>query len=137
MSSDSEKKTILLVEDNEDDIFLMRRIFQKEKIAALLQVVTDGKQAVQYLEGTEVYADRTRFPIPQMVFLDLKLPYLNGFDVLARVRETPELSTLPVAILSSSLEDKDRDTAQSFGVPYFVKPPTPAMVYQAIGSLLR
>jgi CheY-like chemotaxis protein len=133
MSAETVPMVILLVEDNEDDIFLMTRIFQKEKIAASLQVVTDGRQAVHYLEGKGGFSDRIRYPIPNLVFLDLKLPYLNGFEVLARVRQIPDLRSLPVVILSSSLEDKDRATAQSFGVPYFVKPPTASMVFRAIG----
>jgi CheY-like chemotaxis protein len=68
-------KTVLLVEDNPDDVFLMRRVFKKAQINARLLVVTDGKQAISYLEGTGDYHDRQSHPLPELVLLDLKLPF--------------------------------------------------------------
>ena len=125
-------KTILLVEDNEDDVFLMRRILKKAAIAVNLQVATDGKQAVQYLGAEGAYHDRNLHPLPDLIFLDLKLPFLHGFDVLAWMKQHDLLSQLPVTILSSSLEDQDREKAKAFGVPYLVKPPTAPMLETAL-----
>ena len=125
-------KTILLVEDNPDDVFLMRRIFKKEKIEASLEVVTDGKQAVEYLEAKDKRRGDDPAALPDLIFLDLKLPFLDGFDVLAWIRRSLALASVPVVILTSSLEDQDREKASAFGVPFLVKPPTAKMVHDAI-----
>ncbi|SDU03232.1 Response regulator receiver domain-containing protein [Verrucomicrobium sp. GAS474] len=134
-ASHANAKTVLLVEDNEDDIFLMRRLFKKEAIEVPLQVVTDGKQALEYLSGTGPYRDRSRHPLPGFLFLDLKFPYLQGFEILAWIRDQPHLNGIPVAILTSSVEDRDRGRAAEFGVSYLVKPPTPEMVAEALRFL--
>jgi CheY-like chemotaxis protein len=125
-------KTVLLVEDNEDDVFLMRRLLKKAGIATSLEIATDGRQAISYLEGSGVYTDRLRYPLPELVFLDLKLPFLHGFEVMAWIRRQSPLLSLPVIILTSSLEDRDREQAQAFGVPFLIKPPSVAMVQDAI-----
>ena len=127
--------TVLLVEDNPDDVFLMRRVFKKARIMAKLLVVTDGRQAVSYLEGTGEYHDRQLYPLPDLVFLDLKLPFLHGFVVLAWIRKQVHLNDMHVVILTSSMEDQDREKAAAFGAPYLVKPPTPQMLLEAIRSL--
>ena len=128
-------ETVLLVEDNPDDVFLMQRVFKKTRITARLLVVTDGKQAVGYLEGTGDYHDRQLYPLPDLVFLDLKLPFLHGFIVLAWIRKQAHLNEVHVIILTSSMEDQDREKAEAFGSPYLVKPPTPKMLLEAIRSL--
>ena len=128
-------ETVLLVEDNPDDVFLMRRVFKKARIKARLLVVTDGKQAVSYLQGTGPYDDRQLYPLPCLIFLDLKLPFLHGFVVLAWIRKQANLNDVHVVILTSSTEDQDREKAAAFGAPYLVKPPTPAMLFQSISSL--
>jgi len=117
--------TLLLVEDNPDDIFLMRRALKKSGLEMPVQIVTDGKQALDYLAGNGLYADRSQFPRPAWVFLDLKLPYLNGFEVLEWIRHDSENRQLDVIILTSSPEERDKETAQSLGArAYLVKPPT-------------
>jgi CheY-like chemotaxis protein len=128
-------KTVLLVEDNPDDVFLMRRVFKKARIQARLLVVTDGKQAVSYLEGTGEYVDRVRYPLPDLIFLDLKLPFLHGFVVLAWIRKQAALNDVHVIILTSSMEDQDREKAAALGAPYLVKPPTSQMLLEAVRSL--
>jgi CheY-like chemotaxis protein len=120
----SAAKAVLLVDDNPDDVFLMERIFLKQKLGAVLKVTTDGKQALDYLTGKDSYSNRLDYPVPDLVFLDLKLPFLNGFEVLEQMRQKESLVEIPVVILSSSLEDRDRDQARSFNVPYLVKPPS-------------
>jgi len=135
MTQNGNVKTVLLVEDNPDDVFLMRRVFKKARINARLLVVTDGKQAISYLEGTADYHDRQLYPLPDLVFLDLKLPFLHGFVVLAWIRKQANLKEVQVIILTSSMEDQDREKAEAFGSPYLVKPPTPKMLLEAIRSL--
>src|SRR3569833_923981 len=110
---------ILLVEDNDDDVFAFRRALKKAQIADPLAVVTDGRQALDYLGATGAYADRAKHPLPTVVFLDLKLPYHDGFEVLARVRQQPALRVLPVVILTGSDETRDHQQADALGVRFF------------------
>lgn len=119
--------TILLVEDNEDDIFFMQRAFEDALLKNPLHVVMDGQQAIDYIEGQHAFADRALHPLPDFVFLDLKLPVLDGFEVLAWLRE--KQSTLPVAVLSSSPEESDMRRARQLGAScYLLKPPTVSML---------
>ncbi len=83
-------QTILLVEDNEDDVFLFRFALESGRITNPVQVVMDGQEAMDYLAGAGKYADRAKFPLPVIVFLDLKLPYADGF-------EDPELRSVACA----------------------------------------
>ena len=118
-------KPLLLVEDNEDDVFFMRQALKKVGIQNPLHVVEDGQNALDYLAGRGQFADRTAHPLPFLVLLDLKLPYVPGLEVLQWIRERPELQTMLVVVLTSSREDKDIDTAYRLGVnSYLVKPPT-------------
>ena len=118
-------KVVLLVEDSEDDVFFMRRAWQQADVPHSLQVVTDGNQALDYLSGNGKYADRAQFPLPCLMLLDWKLPYLMGEEVLRTVRRQPGLSALPVLVLSSSVHPKDIDRAYKLGANgYLEKPPT-------------
>lgn len=117
--------TLLLVEDNPDDIFLMRRALKKSGLDFPLQIVTDGKQALDYLTGSGYFADRRQFPRPTWVFLDLKLPYINGFEVLEWIRSDAASRDLDVVILTSSPEERDKENAARLGAKaYLVKPPS-------------
>jgi CheY-like chemotaxis protein len=123
--TNADNRTLLLVEDNPDDIFLMRRALTKSGLELSLQIVTDGKQALEYFRGIGLYEDRSRYPRPAWVFLDLKLPYLNGFEVLEWLRRDPENKDLDVVILTSSPEERDKEIAEKLGArAYLVKPPT-------------
>ena len=120
------KRAILLVEDNEDDVFLMRRALKGAHVVNPLHVVEDGQEAVDYLAGTGRFADRERYPLPAVVFLDLKLPYLSGHDVLAWIRRQKEFESLVVIVLTSSNEASDLSRCYALGAnSYLVKPPTP------------
>ncbi len=117
--------TILLVEDNDEDAFLLRRALRMEKISCQLQVAQDGQEAIEYLDGVGKYADRTQYPFPNLVLLDLKLPYVHGFEVLAWIVTQPACKDLRIIILTSSGEERDRQKADQFGIKtYFIKPPT-------------
>jgi CheY-like chemotaxis protein len=117
------QQPILLVEDNPDDVFFMCYELKKAGIGHPVHIATDGQQAMDYLRGAGPYADRKAFPLPSVLLLDLKLPYLNGFEVLSWLRSQPGLNRLPVFVLSGSSEERDRDRASQLGARgYFVKP---------------
>jgi CheY-like chemotaxis protein len=126
-----ETHPLLLVEDNPDDVFLMQRALKKTGLNLPLQIVTDGRQAIDYLNGAAPYGDREQFPLPSMVFLDLKLPYMNGFEVLEWIRRESTLQDLDVFILTSSPEERDKERAGKLGArAYLVKPPTCASIME-------
>ncbi|AIE85890.1 response regulator [Fimbriimonas ginsengisoli] len=130
------RKTILLVEDNEDDVFALRRSLKKAQVANPVQVAEDGQKALDYLAGVGPYADREQYPLPRLVLLDLKLPYRNGMEVLAWIRQQRSLDALPVVILSGSDEARDHKNAAALGIhDYLVKPPSPDRILQVIESL--
>lgn len=118
------ENTILLVEDNPKDVFLVQRAFRKAQISTSLQVVSNGDAAVQYLAGEASYSDRVTYPLPVFVLLDLKLPRRSGAEVLAWIRQQPQLRRLPVVVLTSSREYVDVNHIYDLGAnAYIVKPP--------------
>jgi CheY-like chemotaxis protein len=128
--------TILLVEDNEDDVFAMRRALKLAGVSSPLQVVTNGRQAIDYLSGAGEYGDRRNFPPPFLIFLDLRLPGLSGFEVLGWIRRQPPLSRAVVIVVSSSEEERDHERAYALGArSYLVKPPTPDRLRDIFDSL--
>jgi CheY-like chemotaxis protein len=130
------KATILLVEDEPSDVFLMKRALKSAQIPNPLQVASDGKEAINYLSGLGNYADRTHFPIPSIIFLDLKLPYKNGFEVLDWIRGQTHLDQTLVMVLTSSSEERDIAQCYKLGARTFlVKPPNAAMLTELMVSL--
>lgn len=128
---------ILVAEDNEDDVFFMRRAMKAAAPDFVVSFVNDGQSALEFLRATGPYQDRVGLPLPAIVFLDLKLPYFHGMDVLAEIRRDPHLRAVPVVILTSSSEDHDRMRAESLGVQgYLVKPPTRAMLIAVLNTLI-
>lgn len=118
-------RAILLVEDNPDDLFLMNRALQSARIINPLIVVETGQEAMDYLGGTGKFADRGSYPIPAAVFMDLKLPFVFGHEVLAWIRRRKEFESLVVIVLTSSIEASDLNRCYSLGAnSYLVKPPT-------------
>lgn len=131
-----ENETILLVEDNEDDVFIFRRAFKQAALPYSLQVAGDGQEALDYLLGVDRFTDRTVYPLPFLVLLDLKLPFKNGLEVLQTVRHSPELAGLCVVVLTSSAEQRDLARARELGAhAYLVKPPAAAALVAAIESV--
>lgn len=117
-------RTILLIEDNEDDIFFMRRALEKAGIECNLQVTEDGEQAIDYLSAAGEFRDRSSFPLPSLILLDLKIPKKNGFEVLEWIRNRPESAGLVIIVLSSSRHARDVAMAARLGANSFlVKPP--------------
>jgi len=115
--------TLLLVEDDPNDILLIQRAFAKASLVNPIKIVRDGEEALHYLAGTGSYTDRSRYPIPALILLDLKLPRKSGFEVLQWLREQPGLAHIPVIVLTSSKESSDINQAYSLGAnSYLVKP---------------
>jgi CheY-like chemotaxis protein len=128
--SEACSKIILLVEDNEDDVFLTEMAFAKAGCKNSLRVVMDGDEAVNYLSGEGKFADRAEHPFPSLVLLDLKLPYRSGLDILRWMGSNDILGKTTVAVLTSSNEPSDLKKAYELGTnTYLVKPPTPQTIY--------
>jgi len=114
---------ILLAEDDPNDVLLIQRAFQKAGLKHALKVVRDGGQAIEYLSGRGVYADRTKYPMPYLVLLDLKMPGTDGFEVLQWARSDPDTKRLLIVVLTSSNLQEDVDKAYELGAnSYLVKP---------------
>ena len=121
----TENETILLVDDSENDLILMRRAFQKAEFNNPLREVRNGEEAIAYLQGEGVYDDRDRFPFPVVMLLDLNMPRLNGFEVLSWIQTQPNLRRLSIIILTASLRMEDVERAFDLGAHSFlVKPPS-------------
>jgi two-component system response regulator len=117
------ERTILLVEDNPDDEALTLRAIKKNNISNAVVVVRDGAEALDYLFATNAYAGRDTSVLPQVVLLDLKLPKMDGLEVLRRLREDPRTRLLPVVILTSSTEEQDRFSGYELGANSYVRKP--------------
>jgi two-component system, response regulator len=117
-----EEGTILLVEDNPDDEALTLRALKKNRIKNDVVVARDGQQALDWLFGTGAHAGRPG-GLPQIILLDLQLPKINGLDVLRRIRADERTRLLPVVILTSSREDRDRLEGYSLGTNSYVRKP--------------
>jgi CheY-like chemotaxis protein len=114
---------ILVVEDDPNDVTLLRRAFLKAHVRLPVHVARDGQEAIEYLAATGKFQDRGQYPIPCLVILDLKMPRKNGLEVLEWIRRREEFKDLPVFMVTSSGETKDRQAAQAHGVEaYRVKP---------------
>jgi len=116
-------KVILLVEDNADDELLTLRALKKNNIRNEVVVARDGNEALDYLFGTGVHSGRDLSVMPQIILLDLKLPKVDGFEVLNRVRASEITKFLPVVILTTSNEDQDRIRGYDLGANSFVRKP--------------
>ena len=115
--------TILLVEDEPADAFFFERAMKKAGVANPLQVASDGKQALDYLEGGGKFADRKKYPLPCLIVLDLKMPGTTGFEVLEQIRNRPGSQKPIVVVLTSSVSDEDIARAYDLGAnAYLVKP---------------
>src|SRR5258708_1401408 len=114
---------ILLAEDDENDTFFLRRAIARSGLGNPLIAVQDGQEAVDYLAGIGPYADRASHPLPALLLLDLKMPRMNGFDVLEWLSTRPDFKNLPIVVLTSSAQDKDIQRARELGADdYQVKP---------------
>jgi len=130
------KKTILLVEDNANDEFLTLRALKKYNVANDVVVVRDGAEALDYLFGTGHYTGRNVKELPIITLLDLKLPKLDGLEVLRRVRADERTRLLPVVILTSSNEERDVISGYKLGTNSYVQKPVDFTAFvDAVGQL--
>ena len=102
-----EPSTILLVEDEEAHAELTKRAIRKAGNANQVDIVSDGEQALDYLYNREKYADKKKYPVPGLILLDIKLPGIDGIEVLKRIKEDPDLKRIPVIMLTTSERDED------------------------------
>ena len=114
---------ILLVEDNPDDVTLTLRAFRQNHFHNPVVVAKDGVEAMDYLQGTGAYAEHGETPPPLVILLDLKLPKLDGLEVLQRIRANPKTKQLPVVILTSSKEEQDLASSYNLGANSYIRKP--------------
>lgn len=119
----SNEKTILLVEDTEDDVVLALRALKKSRILNEVAVARDGAEALDYLFCQGAYADRDMDAVPAVILLDLKLPKVDGIQVLQRMRADERLKYIPVVILTSSKEQEDLLNGYKFGANSYIRKP--------------
>ncbi|MDB6055993.1 MAG: putative response regulator, CheY [Verrucomicrobiales bacterium] len=117
-------RTILLVEDSQDDVFFMNRACKKALVTNPINVAQDGQEAIDYLSGEGKFKDRKQFELPAVVLLDLKLPHKNGLEVLQWIRSRPQFKTLIVVLLTSSRENRDVEAAYKLGANAFLVKPS-------------
>lgn len=114
---------ILLVEDREDDVILIKRSFSQAGLENPIHVARDGEEAIEYLSGVGMYANRAEHPLPELILLDLKMPKVDGFEVLEWIRGHKTLRSIPVLVLTSSEQIRDVNRAYELGAnSFFVKP---------------
>ncbi len=132
---DTRNFTVLLVEDDLNDIFLVKRAFKMADIPNPLQVVTDGQEAISYLSGEGKYQDREAYPLPSLIVMDIKMPRKTGFEVLEWVKRNERpLRRIPIVIVSSSDTPSDINHAYELGAnAYMVKP----MNFRAVEHLFE
>jgi CheY-like chemotaxis protein len=116
--------SVLVAEDNENDVLILEHAFSGIKTDVALKIVTDGAQAIDYLSGQNGFTDRTRFPFPHILLLDLKMPRVDGFDVLEWLRSNPPMHRLRAIIFTSSTHHADIDRAYDLGASSYIRKPT-------------
>lgn len=129
-------KTILQVEDDPNDVFFLQYAMKKAGVENPIQVVNDGQQAINYLKGAGKYADREKFPLPCLVILDLKLPYVMGLDVLKWIRQESGMELL-VVLLTASGEAADIAAAYRLGANGFLIKPSEAAKFQDMVKAMK
>jgi len=117
--------TILIAEDDPNDVMLLELAIRKNEITSPVRVVRDGEEAIEYLDGKGEYADRRKFPLPTVIITDVKMPRRSGLEVLEWVRQHPHYGIIPVLMLSGSRIEHDVVNAYKLGAnTYFTKPST-------------
>jgi len=119
----SKSPVILLVEDCENDIFLITRAFERAGVKTVLKSLRGGLSCIAYLNGDPPYEDRTTYPLPELVLLDIKMPRTDGFEVLRWIRQQPAFARLTVVMLTSSDEIRDVNLAYQLGANSFLVKP--------------
>jgi len=132
-----EHAVILLVDDCENDIQIIRRAFVKAHLVNPVHVVRDGEEAMDYLSGSGKYSNRSEYPLPDLILLDLKMPKLDGFEVLEWIRKQPGVRGIAVVVLTASDQIRDVNHAYSLGANSFLVKPTDFDNSVELARLLR
>ena len=127
-----EQAVILLVDDREDDVLLVRRALAKANVPNPLFVVHDGEEALAYLDGMGRYSNRDEYPLPDIMLLDIKMPKMDGFEVLRQVRSRSELKALRIIVLTSSEDIFDVNKGYDLGANSFLVKPMEFENYTAM-----
>lgn len=127
---------ILIAEDCEDDVFLIRRSLQAANIVNPLRVVQDGEQVIAYLTGQPPYDDRAAFPLPGLLLLDIRMPRVDGFEVLKWLRQRAEWRDFPVAAMTSAADIRDINAAFALGATSFMIKPIDFMRFAEFAQAL-
>ncbi|HXS67214.1 MAG TPA: response regulator [Candidatus Polarisedimenticolia bacterium] len=133
----AEHAVILLAEDEEDYVLLIQRAFEQAKIPNPLHVVWNGQEAISYLKGDGKYSNREEYPLPDLFLLDLKMPRVNGFEVLKWVRSQPGLAPLRVLVLTSSDQIRDVNEAYKLGANSFLVKPMDFQDFTQLSRLIQ
>ena len=115
---------LLVAEDDANDVFFLERAFKEADVQNPLQIVHDGQETIDYLAGVGNFSDRSKYPLPYLLILDLKMPRMTGMDVLKWLQDQPELRSLPVIVFSSSAHRLDIERAYQLGANAFVVKPS-------------
>lgn len=130
--------TVLYAEDDTNDAFFMRHAFGKLSEAVTLQIVSNGRDVLHYLNCEGEYGDRSRYPVPSLLLLDVKMPVLSGLEVLAEVRSHPEFAAMPVLMFSSSAQESDVAHSRRLRAnAYFVKPANATQLHLVMQEVLK
>jgi CheY-like chemotaxis protein len=117
------QQTILIAEDEDDEAFLLERALKKANLANPVRRVKNGDQVIEYLSGTGAYADRSQYPLPIIILLDLNMPKKSGFEVLAWIRQQSAFQAMAVDVFSGSSRAEDIDRALRLGANLYLKKP--------------
>jgi CheY-like chemotaxis protein len=115
--------TILIADDDEDEVLFIKHQFRTSKILNPIQVVSNGEKVIQYLEGDGIYKDRLQYPYPVVLLLDLKMPIKGGLEILAWLNSHPKHASLPVIVLTVSNGVREVDKAYKLGARSFLTKP--------------
>jgi CheY-like chemotaxis protein len=127
--------TILIAEDSQDDAFFLERAFRKIGLKNPVQILTDGAAVIDYLKAEGKYSNRSDYPFPSVMFIDVKMPRVNGFDVLQWLQDHQQCKVIPTMVFTSSEQPEDIERAYQLGAnAYIVKPNTTAELEEILRS---
>lgn len=129
--------TILLVEDEETDVFLLKNAFAQVGLTNPVHVARHGGEALDYVHGRGRFSDRSVFPLPYLILLDLKLPHTMGLEVLRQIRQQPNFRSIIILILTSSEDSRDIDTAYALGANGYLIKPADVMKLNALAQSIK
>lgn len=127
--------TILYAEDEADDVLFLELALKRTRSPHRLRAVPDGAQAIDYLAGKALFNDRSRYPLPALILLDINMPKINGLEVLQWIRQQPHFASVPVLMLTSSMRPEDMERASRLGAnEYLLKPSDPSKLVELVKS---